>query len=140
MLDNAAEMTTIIGGIEIITVETITTLGLVLIEVEVPAMIDIEVLVVIGSTIEGVSVVALQALIGIGVQIAEIAIMMAITGVYIEMIVQTGREITTVEEITMTGLPPLGRNPCWVRKTRCPRSKSAFDRRGYSKAEHTFVY
>jgi hypothetical protein len=40
MLDNAAEMTTITGGIEIITVEMITTRGLVSIGVEVRAMID----------------------------------------------------------------------------------------------------
>jgi hypothetical protein len=87
------------------------------------------------SMIEGVSVVALQALIEIGVLIAGIDTMIAIIEMYTEIIVQTSREITTVEEMTMIGLPPLGRNPYWVRKTKCPRSKSA-----YSKAEHKFVY
>jgi hypothetical protein len=43
MPDNAAEMTTITGGAKIITVGTITTRGLVSIEVEVRAMIDREV-------------------------------------------------------------------------------------------------
>jgi hypothetical protein len=138
MLDNAAEMTTIIDGIEIITVEVITIL--VLIEVEVLAMIDIEVIAATVSMIEGVSVVVLQALIEIGVLTVGIDIMIAIPEMYTETIAQTDRETTTVEEMSMIGLPPLERNPYWVRKTRCPRSKSAFDRRGYSKAEHKFVY
>jgi hypothetical protein len=140
MLDNAAEMTTIIDGIAIITVEAITILGLVLIEVEVLAMIDIEVLAATVSMIEGVSVVVLQALIEIDVLIVGIDIMIAILEMYTETIAQTDRETPTVEEMSIIGLPPLRRNPYWVRKTRCPRSKSAFDRRGYSKAEHKFVY
>jgi hypothetical protein len=140
MLDATTEMTTVTGRAEIITVETITTPGLVSIEVEVQAMIDIEAIAVIGSMIEGASVVVLLALIEMGVLIAEINTMIVITETYTETIVQIGREITTVEEMAMIGLPPLGRNPYWVRKTRCPRSKLAFDRRGHSKAEHKFVY
>jgi hypothetical protein len=111
MLDNAAEMTTITGGIEIITVEMITTLGLVSVEVEVQAMIDIEVLAVTDSMIEGTSVVALQALIVMDVLVARIDTMIARPDMNTKTIIQTGREITTVEEMTMTGLPPLGRNP-----------------------------
>jgi hypothetical protein len=140
MLDATTEMTTITGRAEIITVETITTPGLVSIEAEVQAMIDIEAIVVIGTMIEGVSVVVLLALIEMGVPIAEIAILIVLVEINPKTMVLIGREITTVEEMAMIGLPPLGRNPYWVRKTRCPRSKSAFDRRGYSKAEHKFVY
>jgi hypothetical protein len=95
----------------LVTVGTITTLGLVSIELEVPAMIDIEVIAVTGTMIEGVSVVALQALIGIGILVAQIDTMIAITDMNTETIVQTGREITTVEKMTMIGLPPLRRTP-----------------------------
>jgi hypothetical protein len=140
MLEETTEMTTVTGPAEIITVKTITTPGLVSIEVEVQAMIATGVIAVIAMMIEGVSVVVLLALIGVAVLIAEINTMIVITETYTETIVQIGREITTVEKVTMIGLPPLGRNPYWVRKTRCPRSKSAFDRRGHSKAEHKFVY
>jgi hypothetical protein len=140
ILEAATEMTTVTGRAEIITVETITTPGLVSIEVGVQAMIDIEAIAVIGIMIEGASVVVLLALIEMGVLIAEIAIMIVLVQINPKTIVLIGQEITTVEEMTMIGLPPLGRNPYWVRKTRCPRSKSAFDRRGHSKAEHKFVY
>jgi hypothetical protein len=101
-------------------------------------MIDTEAIAVTDTMIEGVFEVTFPALIEMGVRIVEIAIMMAIIETHIETIVPIGLEITTVEEMTMIGLPPFGRRPYWVRKTKCPRSKSAFDRRGYSKAEHKF--
>jgi hypothetical protein len=138
MLEATTEMTTVTIQAVIITVETITTPDLVSIEVGVQAMIDTEVIAVTGTMIERASMVVPLALIERLFLIAEIAIMIVVTETYNETIVQIGREITTVEEMTMIGLPPLGRNPYWVRKTRCPRSKSAFDCRGYSKAELKF--
>jgi hypothetical protein len=99
-------MTTVTGQAEIITVETVTTPGLVLIEVGVQAVIDIEVITVTVAVIEGASVVVLLALIQRLFLRVGIAIMMVVTVPYTETIVQIGREITAVEEMTMISLPP----------------------------------
>jgi hypothetical protein len=104
-------MTTVTLQAIIITVATITTSDLVFIEVGVQAVIDIEVIAVTVAVIEGVSVVVLLALIEHLFLIAGIAIMTVVTETYTETIVQIGREITTVEEMTMIGLPPLRRTP-----------------------------
>jgi hypothetical protein len=98
-------------------------------------VVDIEVITVTVTMIEGAPVVVPVALIDIGILITEINTMIIMPDSYSETIVQIRREITTVEEMTMISLPLLRRTPYLNRTTNYPRPNSVFVCRGYSKTE-----